>query len=181
MSDQPIVLRFVTSSAWVSGVIRRGELGFWASHVECLTPDGMLLGAHEDGFVRRPRNYDAGQWSRELYVTLPATPEQQAAFWAAVDALAGVPYDMEAIRAMAVGELTGVATLADNARASLICSAAMMVGLLASGHAKSAPASIRLTTPRDVLTVCAAHAAIGTPRKPGELARVESAFDPFAA
>jgi hypothetical protein len=178
----PIVIRFVTCGDPASAIIRRGELGFWASHVEALTPDGLLLGAHADGGVaKRPRNYDAGQWTRELYATVPATPAQQAAFWSALDGLIGHPYDMDAIKAMAIGELTGMASLADNAGAAEICSAAILIGLLASGHAKSAPATIRLTTPRDVAQIVSAYVALPAPHGPGVGAVEPFAFDPFAA
>ena len=88
---------------------------------------------------------------------------------------------MDAIKAMAIGELTGMASLADNAGAAEICSAAILIGLLASGHAKSAPATIRLTTPRDVAQIVSAYVALPAPHGPGVGAVEPFAFDPFAA
>jgi hypothetical protein len=179
-ADRPIVIRLVTCGDPVSAIIRRGETGFWASHVEALTPDGFLLGAHADGGVaKRPRDYDAGQWTLELYVTVPATPAQQAAFWAALEALIGHPYDMDAIKAMEAGVLTGMAKIADNAGATEICSAAIKIAFLASGHAKSAPASIRLTTPRDIAELVSAYVALDAPHRPGVAACEPFDFDPF--
>jgi len=71
-----IVLRFVTGNSFVSAAIQRAEYGFWASHVEALMPDGTLLGAHIDGGVQaRPRDYDKGQFTRELFVNIDAAPD----------------------------------------------------------------------------------------------------------
>lgn len=103
-----ITLRFVTCHDPVSDTIRRAEMGFWASHVEALMPDGALLGAHYDGGVEaRPRDYDKGQWSKELYVRVPCDPAAVQAFEDFLIAQIGKPYDMGAIGKMAVGMLTG--------------------------------------------------------------------------
>jgi hypothetical protein len=179
---QPIVIRFVTCGDPVSAIIRRGELGFWASHVEALTPDGFLLGAHADGGVaKRPRDYDAGQWTLELYLAVPATPAQQAAFWAFLAGELGKPYDMAAIEAMASGALSGQATLADNGGAAWICSALIVAALIAAGLVASAPASVRLTAPRDVMYALAGRLAIDAPRAPKAIRPMAAEFDPFAA
>lgn len=180
--DQPIVIRFVTCSDPISAIIRRGELGFWASHVEALTPDGFLLGAHADGGVaRRPRDYDVGQWTLELLVAVPASADQQAAFWAFLAAQLGKPYDANAIKALAAGELSGMATLADNAGAAWICSALIAGALKAAGLVLATPSTLRLTTPRDVLQMLAARVALDAPRRPKSIGSLARAFDPFAA
>lgn len=175
-----ITLRFVTCSDFASGIIRRGEMGFWVSHVEALTPDGKLLGAHDDGGVQaRAADYDAGQWTLELFVDLPATDDQAAAFYAFLNAQIGKPYDKAAIAAMGEGELSGMACAPGNDDAAFICSALIVAGLMAAGLVKSAPSSVRLTTPRDVLQMAGALFAIGEPRPPKPSAFAREAFDPF--
>ena len=95
-----ITLRFVTCDDAVSGGIRFAEYGFWASHVETLTPDGKLLGAHYDGGVQaRDRYYDKGKFSRELFVKLPADEAMTNAFYAWNEDQIGKPYDLDAIAA----------------------------------------------------------------------------------
>ena len=159
-----VTLRFVTDGDIVSAAIRGGEMGFWASHVEALTPDDKLLGAHYDGGVQaRARSYDAGQWKQELFVTLPATDAQAAAFYAFLMSQVGKPYDMTAIGEMALGVVTGEAPNWAQSP-SWICSALQTAALLTAGLMKAAPASVRLATPRDVLVGCAWLTAIGAPQ-----------------
>jgi len=158
------VLRFVTANDLVSQAIRGGEMGFWASHVEALMPGGALLGAHFDGGVQaRPRDYDKGQWTRDLFVALPCSAEQDAAFEAFLRTQICKPYDMAAIGEMAIGALTGEAPDWPNSPA-WICSSLITAALLTARLVKGAPATVRLATPRDVLVACAALTAIGEPQ-----------------
>ena len=93
-----ITIRFVAGNDLTSRVIRLAEYGFWATHVETLMPDGTLLGAHASGGVQaRPNDYDKGRFSRQLFVPIPATPEQTDAFHTFLRAQIGKPYDFEAI------------------------------------------------------------------------------------
>jgi len=93
-----ITIRFVAENDLVSRGIRLAEYGFWATHVETLMPDGTLLGAHASGGVQaRPNDYDKGRFSRQLFVPIPATPEQTDAFHTFLRAQIGKPYDFEAI------------------------------------------------------------------------------------
>jgi hypothetical protein len=93
-----ITIRFVAGNDFVSRWISFGEYGFWATHVETLMPDGSLLGAHAIGGVQaRPRDYDKGKFSKELFVPIPATPEQTDGFHTFLRAQIGKPYDFEAI------------------------------------------------------------------------------------
>lgn len=93
-----IRLRFVTCQDAVSAGIRGFEYGFWASHAEASMPDGTLLGAHADGGVKaRDHDYDKGQFTREMYVSIPATPEMTDAFHAFLRLQIGKPYDLMAI------------------------------------------------------------------------------------
>jgi len=159
-----ITLRFVTDSDPVSDTIRRGEMGFWASHVEALMPDGTLLGAHTDGGVAaRPRDYDASQWSQQLYVQVPCSDAQAQEFTAFLQSQLGKPYDMAAIAEMALGVLTGESPNWPQ-KPSWICSALQTAALLSAGIVKAAPATVRLATPRDVLVALSALVAIGTPQ-----------------
>ena len=93
-----ITIRFVGGNDFISGWIRRAEYGFWATHVETLMPDGTLLGAHASGGVQaRPKDYDKGEFSKELFVPIPATPEQTNAFHTFLRAQIGKLYDFAAI------------------------------------------------------------------------------------
>lgn len=167
----------------VSSAIRRGEDGFWASHVEALTPDGFLLGAHqEDGVQKRPKDYDKGTWALELYIEIPATETQTQRFYDFLHSQIGKPYDMHAILAIAQGALTGMATLSvGTEQPSWICSALIVAGLLVAGVIKSAPSTVRLTDPRDVVQMAAVLTPIGSPSKPPPPVVVEAKidFDPF--
>lgn len=100
-----ITIRFVTTSGDpVSDGIRKFEFGFWATHVEALMPDGTLLGAHADGGVMaRPATYDKNKFSREMYVELPATPQQADSFHQFLREQLGKPYDFIGIAGIALG------------------------------------------------------------------------------
>jgi len=98
-----ITIRFVTGHDPVSDGIRAFEYGFWATHVEALMPDGTLLGAHAQGGVQaRPNGYDKTEFTRELYVSIPATPAQTDAFHSFLRAQVGKPYDFRAIAGLAL-------------------------------------------------------------------------------
>lgn len=157
-----ITLRFVTAGDLISRAIRGGELGFWASHVECRMPDGTLLGAHADGGVQsRAGDYDT-TWSQQLFQEVPCAADQATAFYAFLLKEVGKPYDMEAICELADGFLTGESPNWTDPP-SWICSALQTGALLAAGIIKGAPATVRLATPRDVLIACAALAPVGVP------------------
>ena len=108
-----ITLRFVGYRSVTSGAIVIGEGGGWASHAETLTPDGKLLGSvAPDGVQARARDYDKGQFARELFVTLrprssfcasASTPEKMAeVFYEFAHSQIGRPYDFEAIAGIAL-------------------------------------------------------------------------------
>jgi hypothetical protein len=159
----PITLRFVSSNDLVSRVIRGAELGFHYQHVEAKLPDGTLLGAHINGGVlARPAGYDT-TYDEDLYVEVPCSSEQAAAFEAFLWSQVGKPYDVVALAEMADGALTGEAPDWPNSQ-SWICSALQTAALLTAGIIKSAPATVRLATPRDVLVACAALTSIGEPQ-----------------
>ena len=159
-----IRLKFVdTNDGLVSRVIRGAELGFPYSHVEAVTPDGHYLGALSDGGVQsRASTYDT-TWSQQLFVDVPATDPQAAAFYGFLQSKIGLPYDMTAIAEMADGALTGEAPNWPTANA-YTCSALQTGALLTAGLIEGAPATVRLATPRDVLVACAALTPIGQPQ-----------------
>jgi uncharacterized protein YycO len=98
-----ITLRFVTCADAISDSIRAFEYGFWATHVEALMPDGTLLGAHAQGGVEaRPHDYDKTEFTRELYVPIPASPAETDAFHSFLRSQTGKPYDFLAIAGIAL-------------------------------------------------------------------------------
>jgi hypothetical protein len=98
-----IILRYVTDADPISATIRDFEYGFWASHVEALMPDDTLLGAHYDGGVMaRKRDYDKGQFIKELYVNIPASEEMTNQFFQFLRDQIGKPYDTRAILGLVI-------------------------------------------------------------------------------
>ena len=151
-----ITLRFVSSPDIISRIIKGAELGFHYQHVEALMADGTLLGAHMDGGVQaRPANYDAGTFTKDLFVKVPCGDAAASTFESFLRLQLGKPYDMVAIAELADGFLSGEAPSWPESP-SWICSALQTAALLTAGIVHAAPASVRLSTPRDVLMMCAA-------------------------
>lgn len=145
-----ITIRFVTGNSAISAGIRHFEYGFWATHAEALMPDGTLLGAHINGGVlARPRDYDKGSFTRELFVEVPATAAQTFAFGAFVRSQIGKPYDGLAI--------AGIALERDwQSPDSWFCSELMAAGLCDPDVAIFPPhlaTEINHVTPRDLLLI----------------------------
>ena len=103
-----MILRFVQGSNLVSRLIiaqSKTAMPFTPSHVEVVMPDGSLLGSHLGGGVqKRPRGYDTDNTANELFLTLEATPEQDAAFHAFLEQHLGEPYDWPAIAGFIIPE-----------------------------------------------------------------------------
>lgn len=144
-----IVIRFVRSIGLSSdGIValEKTAMPFTPSHVEAVTPDGFYLGAHlEDGTQKRPKDYDAGKFSHELFLTLDATKDQVAAFYKFLDGHVGEPYDWKAIVGFLLPEHEHTLNHA-------ICSALITLALRACSWFQwplSAPA--HLIDPRDLL------------------------------
>jgi hypothetical protein len=150
-----ITLRFVTGDSMVSAAIRRAEYGFWASHVEALMPDGTLLGAHIDGGVQaRPRDYDKGQFTRELFADIDAAPDVCDRFQAFLRSQLGKPYDKTAILAF-------VAARDWQEKDSWFCSELQAAALVACGWFASPLATeFNHITPRDLLLIVSGRVAI---------------------
>ena len=62
-------------------------------------PDGTFLGAISDGVKVRSQSYDAGHFSKEMFLEVRATPDQEAIFYAFIESQIGKPYDTWAILA----------------------------------------------------------------------------------
>lgn len=95
-----IRLQFVLGTAWSSQVIAWFSAGHF-SHVDAVLPDGNLLGAREDsvggypqGVHVRDPHYDT--FIKRVLMTVPATEEQEAKFYAFLYAQIGKPYDYAA-------------------------------------------------------------------------------------
>ena len=119
---------------------------FTPSHVEAVTPDGFYLGAHFSGGVqKRPKDYDAGKFSHELFLTLESTEEQAAAFYVFLDKHIGEKYDWRAIIGFIIPEHEHIPN-------HTICSALIALALRACNYFQwplAAPA--HLIDPRDLL------------------------------
>jgi hypothetical protein len=151
MEGGVIQLRFVRSIGLASDAIvalQKTALPFSPSHVEAVTPDGFYLGAHFDGGVqKRPKDYDAGKFSHELFLTLDATDEQSAAFYKFLDGHIGETYDWRAILGFLIPNHEHIPNHA-------ICSALISLALRACGWFQwplAAPA--HLIDPRDLLLI----------------------------
>jgi hypothetical protein len=100
-----ITLRFISGKSFVSQTIRRFEYEFWASHVEAVLPDGkhVISADMALGVAVLPIDYNDGSYDRAQYVTIQATPEQSAKFYAFLHAQVGKPYDDKAVVGIALG------------------------------------------------------------------------------
>lgn len=91
-----IRLRFVSRPGIFNWACRIAQYGFWCTHCEAVLPEGYL-GAMTDGVMVRPLAYDAGKFSREFFVDVDATPDQEEIFHAFLGSQIGKPYDVWAI------------------------------------------------------------------------------------
>lgn len=117
-----IILRFVHCSGAIEELILFDSNGGQYSHVEAVTPDGKYLGAHTTGVEARQMDYDAGKFSREKFLLLPANDEMSAKFYHYIRAVIGEPYDFGAIAAF-------VAHFDQRQKHHVICSALQTLGL----------------------------------------------------
>ncbi|HEY6022168.1 MAG TPA: hypothetical protein VIY48_20570 [Candidatus Paceibacterota bacterium] len=94
-----IRLRFVSHPGIFNWACQIAQYGYWATHVEAITPTGSLLGAMGDGVKDRPRDYDANAFKREMILEIKSTQEQEEIFYAFIESQIGKPYDTWAILA----------------------------------------------------------------------------------
>lgn len=157
-------LRFVTTNEPISRLIRRGEYGFWATHCEAVMPDGKLLGALvHGGVLAREPDYDAGVWTQQLFVDLPATPKQDDAFHDFLRAQLGKPYDLAVICALALSPIIGERDWRQDSH--WICSELISAAKEASLWCPMLATGTNFVTPRDDLLAISMRVAIGVPEK----------------
>jgi hypothetical protein len=94
-----ITLRFVSHPGIFNWACTIAQYGFWSTHCEAVMPDGRFLGAISDGVKARPGDYDADLFSREMFLEVRATPDQEEIFYAFIESQIGKPYDTWAILA----------------------------------------------------------------------------------
>ena len=155
-----IKLRFVGGTSFVSKAIQAFEYGFWASHVEAVTPNGTYLGAHIDhGVLDRPTDYDKGQFSKELIVGLPCTSDMTGAFYGFLNEQLGKPYDKTAIGAFLFNRDWQEPD-------SWFCSELQAAALVHCGWFSSSLAvEFNQLTPRDLLLIVSGRVDIWTIKK----------------
>lgn len=146
-----IRLRFVACKDDVSlAIILRSQvcMPFTPSHVECVRPDGKYVGQHfEGGMQARDPGYDKSILKNELFIDLPATEEQAAAFYSFVESKIGQSYDWKSILDYALPVNLHVFNHS-------ICSAIMELGLRTKGcECLRWPVTVpsHLISPRDLL------------------------------
>jgi hypothetical protein len=150
-----IRLRFVYSDDPIGrGIIL--DTGGNYSHVEAVTPDGQYLGAHSDGGVQaRPADYDKGQFTRELFVDLPADEITTVKFHHYLNACVGEPYDFKAIAGF-------VLHWDEHDKHKVICSALQTLALRGCGWFASPLAQpAHEISPRDLLLMLSGRVNIG--------------------
>jgi hypothetical protein len=151
-----MILRFVQGSGLISQAIvaqSKTAMPFTPSHVETLSEDGLFcIGAHIDGGIAaRPAGYDKAETLHELLLTLPATSQQDRAFWDFMKSKIGEPYDWHAI----IGFLIPAHEHTVN---TAICSAVATLGLRACDwFASPLAAPAHLISPRDLLLMLSAR------------------------
>lgn len=97
-----ITLRFVSHPGIFNWACRIAQYGFEFTHVEYLRPsDGCYIGAMSDGVKARAGDYDnlggTAGFSRQMFVHVDLTPEQQVIFEAFLESQIGKPYDYGAV------------------------------------------------------------------------------------
>ncbi len=149
-----IRLRFVTDLGgdFISWAIRGAELGFWASHVEAVKPDGSsYLGARAGSGVQwAPKGYDAKFHAVEQIIDVPATDAQETAFWSFLESQIGAPYDDDIIKGFAAGVLLGQRDWHEPG--AWICSELQAAALESAGVLRSFPQGKLYITPESLLT-----------------------------
>jgi hypothetical protein len=92
-----ITFQLVRGLTATSRVIGYFGAGFY-SHIDVITPKGMLRGARSDvimgipaGCQDRPQDYE--KWATQTRYTLDLTPDQWGKYWEFSDRQIGKPYD----------------------------------------------------------------------------------------
>jgi len=160
-----IRLRFVATSGPIALAIRLQAglcMPFTPNHVEVVSQDGMFyIGQHMAGGMQaRAAGYDKAELLHELFVELPCTPEQEAAFYGYINAKIGMPYDWKSIFSF----VDPAWNLHDVGH--LICSAITAAALRTKGcEFFPWPMTVPLhhVSPRDLLLILSSHVKIDHP------------------
>lgn len=72
-------------------------------HVDILTPNGTLIGAHAQGGIQE-RSPDYEKWGLRIRVILQVPEEKARAFYGYVRSMIGTPYDQKDILGIALGD-----------------------------------------------------------------------------
>jgi hypothetical protein len=149
-----MILRFVQGKELASLFIEWREavaMPLTPTHVEAVMPDLSYFGARSDGGVKgRPPGYDAGTFTKDFFLTLPATPEQDTLFYSFLKAHDGEPYDYSAI-------LGFFLPAHEHTTNHAICSALQTLALRACGWFRwPLPVPAHLINPRDLLLMIGA-------------------------
>lgn len=146
-----INLRFVSHPGPFTVAVRFAQYGFWPSHCEAVLPDGQRLGSwflHGGGVRVLPPNYDVGGFSREIFVSVKATAEEESSFYAWLHSQIGKPYDWRAIISF-YSKMSGRNWQATD---SYFCSELIAAGLAACGiFPPHLAVGFGRITPRDLL------------------------------
>lgn len=146
-----ITLRFVSHPGPFDLLVRAAQLGYWASHVDALMPDGTFISSRFwDGVQVRPRNYDAGKFTREQWFSIVSTKDEASRFYDFMRSQIGKPYDALAIVAFLLGRDW-------QASDSWFCSELPAAALSACGlFPKMLAVGFNRITPRDLALVTSA-------------------------
>ena len=157
----PVALQFCGFTSAIANAIEWFSQGH-EGHVDAVLHDGSLLGAqHEAGLGGKPagvqiRPADYGDhcgMTDRVRVTLPATPEQEAAWDDFLMEQVGKPYDITAIEAFVVGRDW------HNPQA-WFCSELQAAALEAAGIIRPLASPVNKITPMGLLLACSAIAPV---------------------
>src|SRR3954467_6522501 len=99
-----ITLRFVSHPGPFDLLVKAAQLGYWATHIDALLPDGRFISSRFwDGVQIRPEDYDAGKFTREQWIRIVTTKDEETRFYDFLNGQVGKPYDALAIVAFLAG------------------------------------------------------------------------------
>lgn len=89
-----ITIRFVSHPGIFDWATRIAQYGFWSTHCDTLMPNGTYLGARlKGGVLERNRDYDLGDFNKELFVNINCSEKQEETYYSFLRDQIGKPYD----------------------------------------------------------------------------------------